>query len=101
MPRGLSYARKVHMAQHPASDADRQEQMNPAGAAAATDPLERVTADARAPEADMLEQRMPAGPEPDVVQLPTGSRLPASHIPEADALEQALPADREILEDDE
>jgi hypothetical protein len=53
------------------------------------------------PEADRQEQLEPAGPEPPAEQLPVESRQPASHVPEADALEQALPADREILEDDE
>jgi hypothetical protein len=50
------------------------------------------------PEADVLEQSMPAGPEPET-EMPVS--ISVAHVPEADALEQALPADHELLEDDE
>ena len=53
------------------------------------------------PEADVLEQHTPAGPQPEALQMPASPRLPLAHIPEADALEQALPADHELFEDDE
>ncbi|MFI5269159.1 MAG: hypothetical protein ACHQ7M_17430 [Chloroflexota bacterium] len=60
-----------------------------------------MVANVEAPEADLLEQNTPAGPQPELVRMPSGSRTPRTHIPEADALEGALPADREIFEDDE
>jgi hypothetical protein len=89
----------VERAQLP--DADRQEQLNPADEQATSDPLREVKANVEAPEADLLDQHTPAGPQPDLVRMPSESRVPLSHIPEADALEGALPADHEIFEDDE
>ena len=84
----------------PTPDADRQEQLEPAGPGAAADPIEGLAARTEAPEADVLEQRMPSGLEPGL-QLPSHSRERRAHVPEADAMEQAMPADHEIFEDDE
>lgn len=53
-----------------------------------------------APEADVLEQSLPAGPEPEAHDL-EASNIRLDLVPEADALEQALPADHELMEDDE
>jgi hypothetical protein len=53
-----------------------------------------------APEADVLEQSLPAGPEPEPVE-PLSPDQRMDLVPEADVLEQSLPADRELLEDDE
>ncbi len=88
------------MAEHAhVPDADRQEQLQPAGPEASGDGTP-PTVSRETPEADLLEQLTPSGPEPEE-QLPTASREPREFIPEADALEQALPADREIFDEDE
>ena len=82
-------------------DADRQEQLDPAGPRTASDPVERAVVPADAPEADLLEQLTPAGPQPDASAMPAPSGIRRELIPEADALDQATPADHEIFEDDE
>ena len=81
-------------------DADRQEQLDPAGEQAVSDPLDQLKVGVNAPEADLLEQQTPAGPQPESLQLPSGP-LRAWAVPEADALEQALPADHELFEDED
>lgn len=81
-------------------DADRQEQLVPAGPEGNHDPVERVVARTEAPEADLLEQETPSGQEPSS-EMPAHTHTRRELIPEADAMEQATPADREIFEDDE
>ncbi|MFI5269371.1 MAG: hypothetical protein ACHQ7M_18500 [Chloroflexota bacterium] len=82
-------------------DADRQEQLEPAAEQETSDPLANIVVNVEAPEADVLEQHTPAGPQPELAQMPRGSRVPPAHIPEADALEGAMPADHELFEEGE
>ncbi|HLG74340.1 MAG TPA: hypothetical protein VK009_28310 [Chloroflexota bacterium] len=81
-------------------DADRQEQLVPAGSEDDGDPVGHIRVGVEAPEADVLEQATPAGAQPGI-QVPAHSRTRPELIPEADAMEQALPADRELFEDGE
>ena len=63
--RGLTYARNQRMAQHPpVPEADRQEQLEPAGPEPAEQlPVEPRQPASHVPEADALEQALPADRE--------------------------------------